>query len=295
MAPIAALTSTAAEIARTRDPSRKMPASEADDEVAELASTLESMLRELDAAREETEETLRRQRRFVADASHELRTPLTSVLANLELLAESLEGEQGEAARSALRSSQRMRRLVADLLLLARTDAAHVPTREPVDLGRVVVEAAGELGPVTVDHDISLDIRPAPTEASRDELHRLVINLLENALRHTPPGTEIHVHEDPARWPRRDDRRRQRPGHPVGTGADVVRALRPRCRGPRWLVRPGPCDRPRRRHLSRRNRHACPAGEPGGGRRAPASSCACRPSQTSTTTGSTIGRRLRRS
>jgi two-component system OmpR family sensor kinase len=70
MAPIANLTSTAAEIARTRDPSRRMPEPLADDEVAELTRTLEGMLRELDAARGETETLLARQRRFVADASH---------------------------------------------------------------------------------------------------------------------------------------------------------------------------------------------------------------------------------
>jgi len=193
MAPIAMLTSTAAEIARTRDPSRGVPQSQADDEVAELARTLEGMLRELDAARGEKESMLARQRQFVADASHELRTPLTSVLANLELLAESLQGDQGEAARSALRSSQRMRRLVADLLLLARTDAARVVARKPCDLAQIVVEAAGELGPVSGDHDISLDIHPARVMGARDELHRLTINLLENALRHTPPGTAIRV------------------------------------------------------------------------------------------------------
>ena len=164
MAPIANLTSTAAEIARTRDPARGVPQPAADDEVAELARTLEGMLRELDAARGETEAMLARQRRFVADASHELRTPLTSVLANLELLAESLQGEQGEAARSALRSSQRMRRLVADLLLLARTDAARVVKREPCDLGQIAVEAAGELGPVSEKHEIVLDIHRAPVE-----------------------------------------------------------------------------------------------------------------------------------
>ena len=193
MAPIAALTRTAAEIARTRDPSMRVPEPLAEDEVSELARTLEGMLRELDAARGETESMLARQRRFVADASHELRTPLTSVLANLELLAESLRGDQGEAARSALRSSQRMRRLVADLLLLARTDAARVQPREPCDLGQIAVEATSELGPVTGDHDITLEIHAAPLEAARDEIHRLVINLLENALRHTPPGTEIHA------------------------------------------------------------------------------------------------------
>jgi signal transduction histidine kinase len=136
---------------------------------------------------------LARQRRFVADASHELRTPLTSVLANLELLAESLQGDEGDAARSALRSSQRMRRLVADLLLLARTDVGRVVTREPCDLAEIVVEAAGELGPVSGEHEIVLDVHPATVEAARDELHRLTINLLENALRHTPPGTKISV------------------------------------------------------------------------------------------------------
>jgi signal transduction histidine kinase len=193
MAPIAELTSSAEAIARTRDPSRSVPQSEADDEVAELARTLEGMLRELDAARAETEAMLIRQRRFVADASHELRTPLTSVLANLELLAESLHGDQGEAARSALRSSQRMRRLVADLLLLARTDVGRVVPREPCDLAQVVVEAAAELGPVSDAHDIVLDVHPAIVEAARDELHRLTINLIENALRHTPPGTRIQV------------------------------------------------------------------------------------------------------
>jgi two-component system OmpR family sensor kinase len=193
MAPITALTSAAATIARTRDPSRRIPQSEADDEVAELARTLEAMLRELDAARSETESMLARQRQFVADASHELRTPLTSVLANLELLAESLHGDEGEAASSALRSSRRMRRLVADLLLLARTDVGRVVRRERCDLAQIVVEAAGELGPVSDAHEIVLDVHPAVVEAARDELHRLTINLLENALRHTPPGTRIRM------------------------------------------------------------------------------------------------------
>jgi two-component system OmpR family sensor kinase len=193
MAPIAELTTTAAEVARTRDPSRGIPQPASEDEVSELAHTLEGMLRELDAARGETEAMLARQRQFVADASHELRTPLTSVLANLELLAESLHGDQGEAASSALRSSRRMRRLVGDLLLLARTDAARVQAREPCDLAQIVVEAAGELGSVSSEHEISLDVQPAIVMGAHDDLHRLTINLIENALRHTPPTTEIRV------------------------------------------------------------------------------------------------------
>jgi two-component system, OmpR family, sensor kinase len=198
MAPIAALTHTAAEIARTRDPSRSVPEPQADDEVAELARTLGGMLRELEAAHAETEATLARQRQFVADASHELRTPLTSVLANLELLVESLRGEEAEAAGSALRSSRRMRRLVADLLLLARSDVGRVVRREPCDLAQVVVEATAELGPVSAEHEVTIDAKPVCVEASRDELHRLTINLIENALRHTPAGTEIRVSTSPA-------------------------------------------------------------------------------------------------
>jgi two-component system, OmpR family, sensor kinase len=193
MAPIAELTTTAAEIARTRDPSRGVPKTMVDDEVAELAHTLEGMLSELDIARGETEAMLARQRQFVADASHELRTPLTSILANLELLAESLRDDQGEAARSALRSSQRMRRLVANLLLLARSDAGGVVPRESCNLALIVLDAAAELGPLSADRDVTLDVQQVVVEASSDDLHRLTLNLLENALRYTPPGSRIHV------------------------------------------------------------------------------------------------------
>jgi signal transduction histidine kinase len=194
MAPVTRLTDTARAIARTRDASLTIPHPESRDEVYELATTLESMLAALDDARGETEATLARQRQFVADASHELRTPLTSVLANLELLEMELEGEQREAAASALRSSRRMRRLVADLLLLARADAGRVAPHTPVDLSEIVTEAAGELEPVAGDHEISVSAPPgAVLEGARDELHRLILNLLENALRHTDPGTAVEA------------------------------------------------------------------------------------------------------
>ena len=193
MAPIAALTATARKIERTRDPAEKIVVVEADDEVAELARTLDGMLHALDASRGETEDALRRQREFVADASHELRTPLTSVLANLELLAESLDGEQQEAANSALRSSRRMRRLVADLLLLARHDAARQAPHTPTDIGQVLVEAAAEVGVIADGHDLLIEASRAVVDGARDELHRLTLNLVENAIRHTPPGTQVRA------------------------------------------------------------------------------------------------------
>jgi two-component system OmpR family sensor kinase len=193
MQPIATLTSTAAEIARTQDSSAVIPQPEAEDEVAELARTLQGMLHSLDDAHAETEAMLDRQRRFVADASHELRTPLTSVLANLELLAESLHGDEGDAARSALRSSRRMRRLVADLLLLARSDVGRAAPRQPVDLGQVALDAAAELGSLSSEHELTIDAHPAVVEGDHDELFRVALNLIENALRHTPPDTAIRI------------------------------------------------------------------------------------------------------
>jgi signal transduction histidine kinase len=154
------------------------------------------MLMALDAARAETQSALDRQRRFVADASHELRTPLTSILANLELLEGELSGEDAEIASSALRSSRRMRRLVADLLLLARADAGRVARREPLDIAWVVREAAGEAAPIADGHGLTVDVQPGErlvVEGSADELHRLVLNLVQNALVHTPPGTAVDV------------------------------------------------------------------------------------------------------
>jgi signal transduction histidine kinase len=132
---------------------------------------------------------LDRQREFVADASHELRTPLTSVLANLELLAEELEGEQADSAQAALRATRRMRRLVGDLLLLARADARRTPPLRATDLANVVAEAASELGPLAEDHELSIAVAPAVVAGVRDDLHRMVLNLLENAVQHTPRGT----------------------------------------------------------------------------------------------------------
>jgi two-component system, OmpR family, sensor kinase len=194
MRPIAGLTRAAREVARTRDPDITLPKPQANDEVSELAHTFEDMLRELSAARGETEATLARQRKFVADASHELRTPLTSILANLELLEAELGGEQRDMADSALRSSRRMRRLVGDLLLLARADAGRDMPRGPVDLSAVAAEAAREAGALSSDHPVSLDVSgPVTVHGVADDLHRLAGNLIENALIHTPAGTPVTV------------------------------------------------------------------------------------------------------
>ena len=263
------------------------------------------MLASLDAARSDTQVMLDRQREFVADASHELRTPLTSVLANLELLTEELAGEQAETAEAALRSTRRMRRLVGDLLLLARADARRVQPHRPTDLAEVLVEAASELGPMADNHELSISAEPVVVEGVRDELHRLMLNLLENAVRHTPPGTRVEAStragDGEAVMIVEDDG----PGIPPDADRPGVRAVRARRarRRPRLRARAG--DRPRRwpsrtaaLSLTRCLRAASEPGSSSGSRR---SAAGRRPvavgdaDQTSTTTGRTIGRRRSRS
>ena len=117
------------------------------------------------------------------------------MLANLELLEMELEGEPREAAASALRSSRRMRRLVADLLLLARADAGRAGARtsrstSPRSSPRP--PASSSPWPATT-RSASPRRAGAEVEGARDELHRLTLNLLENALRHTDPGTAVEA------------------------------------------------------------------------------------------------------
>ena len=259
MRPISGLTRAAREVARTRDPDVTLPRPRANDEVSDLAITLEDMLRELSAARGETEATLDRQREFVADASHELRTPLTSILANLELLESELGGEQREMAESALRSSRRMRRLVGDLLLLARADAGREAPRGPVDLAAVAGEAAAEAGALSSEHPLVLDLPgPVKIEGVADDLHRLAGNLVENALLHTPAGTPVtvSVRQEP-------DSRRARGGRPRTGGAARLARARVRALHPRRGRR-----RPQRRQRARAGDRQGGGGRPRRPRRA---------------------------
>jgi len=198
MRPIAALTETAREVATTQDPSRRIPEPTTEDEVGELTRTLQEMLAALDTARNEREATLRKQRQFVADASHELRTPLTSILANLELLEAQLgsaaKDEERDTVDSAVRSSQRMSRLVSDLLFLARSDAGQHRARSDCDLAEIATSAAREVAPRLAERELDTrGCRLAPVYGNQDDLHRLILNLLDNAVRYSPPEAAIAV------------------------------------------------------------------------------------------------------
>ncbi|MDQ1505575.1 MAG: two-component system, OmpR family, sensor kinase, partial [Actinomycetota bacterium] len=155
--PLAHMAETAGAIA-AGDLSQRVEHADERTEAGQLGAALNAMLEQIEGAFDERAVTEERLRQFVADASHELRTPLTSILANLELLEAELQGEDAEIAGAALRSSRRMRRLVADLLLLARADAGRVARREPLDAGWVVREAAGEAAPLALAHNLSVDV-----------------------------------------------------------------------------------------------------------------------------------------
>lgn len=201
MRPVATLTAAAQAIATSRDTSVRLPTPVAEDEVAELSKTLQQMLSALDESQSERAAALQKQREFLADASHELRTPLTSVLANLELLEVELESsgssdEDQEIVASAVRASRRMSRLVSDLLLLAKSDAGQHRPRGDQDLAEIARRACSEIGASLGGRNLVTLLNPSPLHGNQDELHRLLINLLDNAIRYSPGDATISVFTD---------------------------------------------------------------------------------------------------
>jgi signal transduction histidine kinase len=176
--PLRELSTSAATIARTEDPDRRLSEPVGPAEVTELAATLNGMLDSLAASRE-------RERRFLADASHELRTPLTSLRGNVEYVAR--HGAGPEVIADLEEDAERLGRLVDDLLALERESAAERPLR-PVRLDELVRAAADGRPRVVVEADGPITVSGEP-----DALGRALDNLLENAGRHGREGGEVRV------------------------------------------------------------------------------------------------------
>jgi two-component system OmpR family sensor kinase len=163
------------------------------DELGQLARTLESMRRqlaELDDAR----------KRFIAIASHELRTPLFSLGGFLELLEEEdLDEEDRQRFVTQLRQQVlRMQKLATDLLDLSKLEAGSLELRtEPTDLGAVARQVAGEFAPALAAHESHLELRlpPEPLRVLSDSerIAQVMRILIDNAITHTPPGTDVVV------------------------------------------------------------------------------------------------------
>lgn len=188
--PVTHMVATARAITASRDLSRRIPDPRQQDELGTLATTFNTMLASI-------EQAYRAQQRFVADASHELRAPLTAIQGNLELLRRRPElpsEERIEALDEAAREADRLTRLVADLLALARADAGVGIRRDAVDLDAVVLDTFQTGRTLAKGRVLQLDpFEPVRACGDEDRLRQLVLILLDNAVKYTPSGGTVTV------------------------------------------------------------------------------------------------------
>jgi heavy metal sensor kinase len=194
LGPVTEITNTALEIYRTEDLDRRVDVS-TNDEVGRLASAFNEMLDRL-------ERLFRAQQRFVADVSHEMRTPLTVIRGNVDLLRmgcadmESLDAITSE--------SERMTRMVSNLLLLSQADAGALPMHlQPVDMAPLIANVVRS-GSVLADGHVEVSARVTGDEAGQlmvqgdsDRLKQILLNLVDNAVKHTPNGGKVLVEAMP--------------------------------------------------------------------------------------------------
>ncbi|MHA7192035.1 sensor histidine kinase [Arthrobacter sp. MDT2-16] len=164
-------------------------------EVGTVGLALNDMIDHVTSALRDRQASEMKVRQFVADASHELRTPLTSIRGYTELIL--MSENVSPSGRSALErvdsESKRMSSLVEDLLLLARLDEGQRGEVSDVDLTELVIETTSDARVSAPHHLWSLDLPDEPVEvrAVEAEVRQVLINLLSNAHKHTPPGTAI--------------------------------------------------------------------------------------------------------
>jgi heavy metal sensor kinase len=170
----------------------RLPVENPSDEIGRLATVVNDTLARL-------EQSFEQMRRFTADASHELRTPLTAIRTVGEVsLREPREAPAyREVIGSMLEEVDRLTRLVDTMLLLSRAEAGYIPvTREPTDISAVAADVAAQLDVLADEKGQHLAVhadRPAWAMADRVVLRLALVNLVDNAIRHNPPGCDIDV------------------------------------------------------------------------------------------------------
>jgi heavy metal sensor kinase len=199
--PVDRITAAARDIALERGTmqslSTRLEVPATGDELARLAVTFNQMLDRL-------EQAFAAQRRFIADASHEMRTPLTAIRGNTDVLLRQAtldelptRADLIDALEDVRRETGRMGRLLQDLLTLARADAPESDPSvrlQPVDVTDVARDAVHTAQAIVNGQQIELNaVGPVMVGANPDHLQQLLLILLENAVRHTPPGGTIRV------------------------------------------------------------------------------------------------------
>lgn len=205
LSPLRQIENTAAMIA-AGNYSRRVPDHDPNTEVGRVGRAINSMLTKVEGAiraREYSEErshdSEQRMREFIADASHELRTPLTSVRGYAELVRtnpQMPEAERQQYIGQIEEAAKRMGLLVGDLLHLARLGQERPVETEPVDLAVLGHEAVAAHAVMSEDHEFSFACVPGASTvvaADRARMRQVLDNLLSNAVRHTPAGTNVSV------------------------------------------------------------------------------------------------------
>ena len=192
LAPVARITDQARTITE-RNLSARLAVPDSRDEMQQLSETLNDMLGRI-------EQSITRTRQFTADASHELRAPMTLIYtaAQHSLRRERSREDLVDSMQKILRESQRTTAIIDDLLLLARSDAVKEPAAlEIMDAGPLLRDAAEQATAIAAAKDISvsLDLPPDALPVSADEAHlrRLLLILVDNALKYTPSGGRVAI------------------------------------------------------------------------------------------------------
>jgi len=190
--PVNALTHSAERITSS-NLGERLPAVNTGDELERLSIALNNMVERLDAA-------FTHIRRFSADASHELRTPLTVLRGELEELAEqpNLQEESRERIGSALEETDRLSRIVESLLVISRLDAGEARMeKKQFDFAELTAATVEQLRLLAEDKGVSLvsDVEGGGVEVEGDpaRLKQIVVNLLDNAIKYTPPDGKVEA------------------------------------------------------------------------------------------------------
>jgi len=190
LSPVGEMSARAAEISST-NLNERLPVGSRRDELTSLAEVVNGLLERLERA-------FAQQRRFMADASHELRTPVAVLRTEADVTlsrATRTEAEYRESVSVMRDSAQRLGRIVDDLFLLARADAGHLPLRrEPLYLEEVVDEAARAVRSLAQERGVRIALLPleeSPFDGDADLLGRVLLNLLDNAIKHSPAGGTV--------------------------------------------------------------------------------------------------------